>query len=181
MTSLERADTTLGELLVAVTRAGVVATLFADDENTGPWIEDLETRLGRSVTGPRRTRSEVAREVEAYFAGRLRSFETPVDLSLGPPGFGRRVLETTAAIPFAELWTYGDVAGLAGSPRAGRAAGNALGRCPIELFVPCHRVVHAGGSIGGYGRHTHRKRALIAHERRVADGTLRTSREIVGP
>ena len=61
------------------------------------------------------------------------------------------MLEVVATIPFGELWTYGDVAGMAGSPRAARAAGSALAACPIELFVPCHRVVHAGGTIGGYG------------------------------
>ena len=108
----------------------------------------------------------VRAEIDAYFAGRLRDFSTPLDLGTLPDGFGRRVLEVTATIPFGELWTYGDVAGLAGSPRGGRAAGNALGRCPIELFVPCHRVVHAGGGIGGYGRHEERKRWLIAHEER---------------
>ncbi len=88
----------------------------------------------------------------------------PPDLSLVGEGFGRRVLEVVATIPFGELWTYGDVAGMAGSPRAARAAGSALAGCPIELFVPCHRVVHAGGTIGGYGRHEDRKRWLLRHE-----------------
>jgi O-6-methylguanine DNA methyltransferase len=67
-------------------------------------------------------------------------------------------------IPFAELATYGDIAAAAGSPRGGRAAGNALNRCPMELYVPCHRVVHVGGTIGGYGRYVDRKRWLLRHE-----------------
>ena len=104
------------------------------------------------------------REVDAYFRGTGRTFATPVDLSLVPDGFRRRVLEATIAIPYGELVTYGDVAGIAGSRRAGRAAGGALSHCPIELFVPCHRVVHAGGTIGGYGRHEDRKRWLLRHE-----------------
>ena len=74
------------------------------------------------------------------------------------------MLEATIAIPYGELITYGDVAGIAGSRRAGRAAGGALSHRPIELFVPCHRVVHAGGTIGGYGRHEDRKRWLLRHE-----------------
>ena len=74
------------------------------------------------------------------------------------------MLEATIAIPYGELVTYGDVAAAAGSRRAGRAAGGALSHCPIELFVPCHRVVHAGGTIGGYGRHEDRKRWLLRHE-----------------
>jgi methylated-DNA-[protein]-cysteine S-methyltransferase len=56
------------------------------------------------------------------------------------------------------------VAAAAGSSRGGRAAGNALSRCPIELFIPCHRVVHVDGSIRGYGRHDERKRWLLRHE-----------------
>ena len=113
--------------------------------------------------------SRVARrETESYLAGRRRTFSVPPDLSLVPEGFGRRVLEVVATIPYGELWTYGDVAGMAGSPRAARAAGSALAGCPMELFVPCHRVVHAGGTIGGYGRHDDRKRWLLRHEGAIA-------------
>ncbi len=122
----------------------------------------LEDRYGRPARRGATALAPVRAEIDAYFAGRLRDFATPLDLGTLPDGFGRRVLEVTATIPFGELWTYGDVAGLAGSPRGGRAAGNALSHCPIELFVPCHRVVHAGGGIGGYGRHEERKRWLIA-------------------
>jgi methylated-DNA-[protein]-cysteine S-methyltransferase len=104
------------------------------------------------------------REVEAYFRGRLRVFETPVDLTAVGDGFPRRVLELVRAIPYGELWTYGDVAAAAGSPRGGRAAGCALARCPIELFVPCHRVVRADRSLGSYGRHDDRRRFLLELE-----------------
>jgi methylated-DNA-[protein]-cysteine S-methyltransferase len=104
------------------------------------------------------------REVEAYFRGRLRVFETPVDLTAVGDGFPRRVLELVRTIPYGELWTYGDVAAAAGSPRGGRAAGGALARCPIELFVPCHRVVRADRSLGSYGRHDDRRRFLLELE-----------------
>jgi methylated-DNA-[protein]-cysteine S-methyltransferase len=107
----------------------------------------------------------VRTDLTAYFRGTGRSFRTPPDLALATAGFPRRVLAVTATIPHGELWTYGDVAAIAGAPRAARAAGNALARCPIELFVPCHRVVQAGSGLGGYGRSTERKRWLIAHER----------------
>ena len=108
------------------------------------------------------------REARGYLEGRTRSFSVPTDLALVAEGFGRRVLEVVATIPFGQLWTYGDVAGMAGSAGAARAAGSALARCPIELFVPCHRVVHAGGTIGGYGRHEDRKRWLLRHEAAIA-------------
>ncbi len=157
-------STPIGELTIVVSERGVMWTMFSD-EDVGPELGRLESRLGAPVRpGAARVMSPVRREVDAYFRGTGRTFTTPVDLVLVPEGFGRRVLETTMTIPFGELVTYGDVAAAAGSLRAGRAAGSALSRCPIELFVPCHRVVHAGGTIGGYGRHEDRKRWLLRHE-----------------
>jgi methylated-DNA-[protein]-cysteine S-methyltransferase len=156
-------DTPLGGMTVLTISGAVVATQFEDEADEPP-LERLEWLAGAPARRSDAELSQVRSEVEGYFAGTLDLFRTPVDLRLAPGGFHRRVLEVTTTIPFGELWTYGDVAEAAGSRRAGRAAGNALGRCPIELFVPCHRVVHAGGSIGGYGRHEDRKRWLIGHE-----------------
>ncbi len=159
-----RVSTPIGDLLVVVSDRGVVWTTFIEDE-VEPELDRLEMRLGSSILrGDARAMTSLRREVDAYFRGTGRTFATPVDLELVPNGFGRRVLEATMAIPYGELVTYGDVAASAGSLRAGRAAGGALSRCPIELFVPCHRVVHAGGTIGGYGRHEDRKRWLLRHE-----------------
>ena len=156
--------TPLGDLSLVVSDRGVVWTMFSD-EDVDQDLERLEARLGSSIRpGASRDMSPLRREVDAYFLGRRRAFATPVDLTLVPHGFARRVLEATMAIPYGELATYGDVADSAGSRRAGRAAGSALSRCPIELLVPCHRVVHAGGTIGGYGRHEDRKRWLLRHE-----------------
>ena len=66
-------------------------------------------------------------------------------------GFSLKVLEATAAIPYGRVSTYKDMAIQAGSPKAARAAGNALGSNPIPIVVPCHRVLHSGGGLGGYG------------------------------
>jgi methylated-DNA-[protein]-cysteine S-methyltransferase len=156
--------TPLGDMTVVVSERGVVWTMFSDDA-VGLELERLESRLGSSIRpGAARGMAALRREVDAYFRGTGRTFATPVDLVLVPNGFGRRVLEATMAIRYGELATYGDVAAGAGSLRAGRAAGSALSRCPVELFVPCHRVVHAGGTIGGYGCHEDRKRWLLRHE-----------------
>jgi methylated-DNA-[protein]-cysteine S-methyltransferase len=158
--------TPIGEFTVVTSERGVVATLFGD-EGIDLAVAGLEDRLGRPARPATRLTSNVRHEVEAYFRGESTGFSTPADLALVPEGFPRRVLEVTATIPFGELWTYGDVAGMAGGRGAARAAGNALSRCPIELFVPCHRVVHAGGSLGGYGRYEDRKLWLLRHERAV--------------
>lgn len=155
--------TPLGELTLVCSAAGVLATVF-DDEEPAISVARIEHALDAPTVSGGGCSRAARREAEGYLAGRRRSFSVPADLSLVPDGFRRRVLEVVATIPYGELWTYGDVAGMAGSPRAARAAGSALAGCPIELFVPCHRVVHAGGTLGGYGRHEDRKRWLLRHE-----------------
>ena len=152
--------TPLGDLTIVCSSTGVLATFFDDDECDMHLEPASSSRGSRADTLARAAR----REAELYFAGSLRTFSVPPDLTLVSGTFGRRVLEVVATIPYGELWTYGDVAGMAGSPRAARAAGSALAGCPIELFVPCHRVVHAGNTMGGYGRHEDRKRWLLRHE-----------------
>jgi len=151
-------DTPLGPFTVIGGEAGVVRTRFDDDAEGAGDDRELD------VTEDRRRAAPIRREIEAYFRGSLRAFETPTDLSELGDGFPRRVLETVRTIPYGELWTYGDVAAAAGAARAGRAAGSALARCPIELFVPCHRVVRAGPSLGSYGRHPERRRFLLRLE-----------------
>jgi methylated-DNA-[protein]-cysteine S-methyltransferase len=169
MTQLQVANlpSPLGEFTIVCSPNGVVATIF-DDGTRGDEVarieRTLEGRLVGATADARRLAAVARREARAYFTHRGRAFTVPPDLALVGSGFARRVLETVATIPYGELWTYGDVAGMAGSPRAARAAGSALASCPIELVVPCHRVVHAGGTIGGYGRHEDRKRWLLRHE-----------------
>jgi methylated-DNA-[protein]-cysteine S-methyltransferase len=162
-------DTPLGPFTIVMSDRGVVATAFGEEIDGGP---------SRDRRAAGRTLAEARREVEAYFGGRLRRFETPVDLSGLGNGFPRRVLELVRTIPYGELWTYGDVAAAAGSALGGRAAGGALARCPIELFVPCHRVVRADRSLGGYGRHDDRRRFLLALEGSLPG--FRGPREMVG-
>lgn len=160
-----RIGTPLGPFTVFCGEAGVVRTSFDEDEADAGLDLDVPT-------DPRRT-ATIRREVEAYFAGTLRTFETPADLSGLGAGFARRVLEIVRTIPYGQMWTYGDVAAAAGAARAGRAAGSVLARCPIELFIPCHRVVRAGPSLGSYGRHDERRRFLLNLEGALADGSSR--------
>jgi len=78
------------------------------------------------------------------------------------------VLQATAQIPYGSVSTYKQVATEAGSPRGHRAAGNALGTNPIPIVVPCHRVLHSGGGLGGYTGGVERKQLLLAVERGFA-------------
>ena len=117
-----------------------------------------------AVEDPRGVRRPIRREVEAYFRGTLRAFETPADLSDWARDSLGGCSRSSGRSRTASSWTYGDVAAAAGAARGGRAAGSALARCPIELFVPCHRVVRAGPSLGSYGRHDDRRRFLLGLE-----------------
>jgi methylated-DNA-[protein]-cysteine S-methyltransferase len=109
---------------------------------------------------------EVAIELDEYFRGRRRRFTMPVDLSGVEPGFPRTVYEVLhREVCFGETVSYGELAEMAGRPGAARAVGNAMSRNPVPIVVPCHRVVAAGGRIGGYGQSgVSTKRFLLALE-----------------
>jgi methylated-DNA-[protein]-cysteine S-methyltransferase len=157
-------DSPAGRLLLAATPRGVVTVAYADeDAQLDQALERLAVAVSpRILSSPRRL-DEPRRELDQYFAGDRRRFEVPVDWQL-TRGFGRRVLEATARIPFGSLSTYKQVAAEAGSPRGSRAAGNALGANPIPIIVPCHRVLHTSGGLGGYTGGLDRKRLLLAIE-----------------
>jgi methylated-DNA-[protein]-cysteine S-methyltransferase len=160
-----RHDTPVGSLVLAATRRGLVRVVYADGEDA---VEQALAALARGVSprviaAPRRL--DVARrELDEYFAGARDRFELAVDWQL-TRGFGRRVLRSTARIPYGSVSSYAEVAAAAGSPRGSRAAGNALGANPLPIVVPCHRVLHSGGGLGGYTGGVERKRTLLAIER----------------
>ena len=161
-------DSPLGRLLVATTRIGLVRLEYPGRDQDGTLDELAETISPRVLEDPKMT-DPVRRELARYFEGRVRDFRVPVDWALTHPGFSRRVLEETARIPFGSVSTYGDVAKRAGSPRAARAAGNALHDNPVPIVVPCHRVVPSSGGIGKYGGSEWRKEFLLRLEGALAD------------
>ena len=106
-----------------------------------------------------------ARQLDEYFAGERQRFELDLDLD-GTP-FQRAVWERLLTIPYGETTTYGTLARELGRPDRARAVGAAVGRTPVPIIVPCHRVVGADGSLTGYGGGLDRKRSLLALERRA--------------
>jgi methylated-DNA-[protein]-cysteine S-methyltransferase len=149
--------------VVAATDRGLVHVALPGENP-----DHVLTRLAQDVSPrilayPRRL-DEARRELDQYFEGKRERFELPLDWRLSHPGFYRRVLRATAKVPFGKVITYTDAATRAGSPRAFRAAGSALGSNPIPIVVPCHRVVRAGGDIGNYGGGPEMKRFLLEHE-----------------
>ena len=106
--------------------------------------------------------SEAARRLRAYFSGTDSRFDLPLELSCA--GFSERVLRACAAIPWGETRSYGQLAAEAGSPGGARAAGQALGRNPLPVLIPCHRVISADGTVGGFSSGLTLKRRLLQHE-----------------
>lgn len=97
-----------------------------------------------------------------YIAGRRRVFTLPL-CPAGTP-FQRRVWAALSAIPWGETRTYGQIARNIGAPKAARAVGQANHRNPIPIFIPCHRVIGAGGALTGYGGGLELKRMLLQLE-----------------
>jgi methylated-DNA-[protein]-cysteine S-methyltransferase len=108
---------------------------------------------------------EVSAQLEAYFEGEATSFDVPMDPA-GTP-FQRRVWRELCAIPYGSAISYVELARRIGQPTASRAVGGANGRNPISIIVPCHRVIAADGTLGGYGGGLDRKRWLLEHEAEV--------------
>ena len=155
-------DSPLGPLTVMVTPRGLVRLSYPGEQISAELNELAERVSPRILEAPERT-DTVRRELDEYFAGDRRAFDVPIDWRL-VGGFAGDVLRATAQIPFGSVSSYREVAAEAGSPNAYRAAGNALGSNPVPIVVPCHRVLHGGGGLGGYTGGLDRKRFLLRLE-----------------
>lgn len=107
---------------------------------------------------------KAARQLAEYFDGRRREFDVPLDLR--GTSFQQRVWQGLQQIPYGQTWSYAKLAKRVGSPLGFRAVGQANGRNPVAIIVPCHRVIAADGSIGGYSGGLDFKRRLLDIERR---------------
>lgn len=160
------ADTPVGRLTLAVTGRGVAACSYEDEHAV---FERVSRTIGSFIGPDSRRLDPVRRELEAYFAGRLRTFTTPVDLRLAT-GFSRTVAQMMLAVPYGSVATYQEIAQRIGRPQALRAVANALnGGNPIRIFVPCHRAVEsATGSLGAYAGGPAAKEHLLRLEGAIA-------------
>ncbi len=146
----------LGLLKIVYNESALEEILFLDqvDEVRAGSVADLPPFVG-----------QLAAELEAYFNGKLQTFSVPINLDRGTD-FQRRVWQALLAIPYGKTVTYGELARSLGlSAGASRAVGNACGANPLPIIVPCHRVVAANGSLGGYSGGLWRKEGLLKVER----------------
>ncbi len=153
------APTPLGPVLMAASAHGLAGFWFVGQrhmpDSTG-WLTDAQHPV----------LLQTQREVEAYFLGQRTTFEVPLDLSHGTE-FQQEVWQALLRITPGDTSHYGALATQLGRPKASRAVGAAVGRNPISILVPCHRVVGAGGQLTGYAGGLDRKLALLQLESAV--------------
>lgn len=151
----------IGRLHIAATGAGLVRVSF--DQSEASFVAELSRRLKADVVKSADRMSTVVAQLEAYFAGRLRTFDLPIDERLMRP-FQRSVLTAARSVPAGQVVSYGEIARRIGRPQASRAVGQALGRNPIPIIIPCHRVVSSSGGLGGYTGGLKIKKRLLKME-----------------
>jgi methylated-DNA-[protein]-cysteine S-methyltransferase len=153
---------------------GPLELLASDVALAGVYFADRAPPIANAVaTGDHPVLRQAARELTEYFGGERSAFT--VALSAHGTPFQREVWQALSTIPFGATWSYAELARAVGRVRAVRAVGAANGRNPHSIIVPCHRVINAGGALGGYGGGLDRKRWLLAHERRELPRTHGTS------
>lgn len=176
-------DTPLGPMLAGATDAGVCLLEFSDRPMLPTELRALERLRGPLAPGRHPHLDELRGQLDAYFAGRSLAFEVPLDT----PGsaFQRSVWDELRRIPPATTLTYAELARRVGRPAGARAVGRANGSNRVAVVVPCHRVVAAGGGLGGYGGGLGRKRRLLDLEasraRGSAPGRARTGSPALAP
>jgi len=149
----------LGAMTLAAQGATLVGVWFdgqkhQPDPSTWPWAPESPVLTA------------AAAQLEAYFAGTLKKFSLPLNLG-GGTAFQQSVWRQLLATPHGQTVSYGAIAKALGRPDASRAVGAAVGRNPISIVVPCHRVVGAGGALTGYAGGLDRKTALLQLESTV--------------
>jgi O-6-methylguanine DNA methyltransferase len=157
-------DSPVGALIIGASENEVCTLEFVDRGSLGARLDSLKRRFADSIEiGSNAPLSALRTQLGEYFAGARRTFELPLFYP-GTP-FQEKVWSALLSIPFGQTWSYLDVAKRVGDPGATRAVGMANGMNPIAILIPCHRVVNAGGELGGYGGGAWRKRVLLDLEK----------------
>ena len=161
-----RVPSPLGSIAIAATDKGLAGLWFAENQRYLPseltdskaWPEDANHPVLQ----------QASQQLGEYFAGRRCRFDLPLDLSSGT-AFQQSVWQALLAIPQGEVTSYGEVSRRIGKPSAVRAVGGAIGRNPVSIIVPCHRVTGTSGALTGYAGGLDRKTALLRLESALAE------------
>lgn len=149
----------LGPLLLAASDHGLAGLWFVDQQHhpDAQLVKRWRSQPSHTVI------QQAELQLKAYFGGDSRALRVPLDLTAGT-AFQQAVWRALLTIPAGETASYGQIAQACGRPRAVRAVGAAIGRNPVGIVVPCHRVLGAGGQLTGYAGGLPRKSALLALE-----------------
>ena len=154
--------TPLGQLTLAASAHGLAGAWFEDQQHHPPALCGAGNAAWPSAPAHPVLR-EAARQIDAYFSAALKGFDLPLDLSAGTD-FQQTVWQALRALPRGQTCTYGELSQRIGRPSAVRATGGAIGRNPLSVIVPCHRVIGQGGALTGYAGGLVRKRVLLQLE-----------------
>ena len=167
-----RVDSPIGELILVATPEGLREIEFGSQVADSAFVErqrergmepERLERIEDAAPDVQAILQRAAAELREYFGGQRAQFDVPLDWGRMAP-FQRAVLEATATVPFGHVDTYAGIARKIGKPGATRAVGNALGRNPIPVIVPCHRVIRSDATIDGYTGGLGIKHRLLAIE-----------------
>ena len=154
----------LGACVLTASEAGLTGVALRTAAASGSPTRSREAQEPTVAGTAGALLAEARRQLEAYFAGELRRFDLPLDLS-GRTEFQRRVLQACGEVPYGETVSYGELARRSGHPGAARAVGQVMATNPLALVVPCHRVVGSNGQLTGYGYGLACKAHLLDMER----------------
>jgi methylated-DNA-[protein]-cysteine S-methyltransferase len=154
-------NTDMGWVGILASAKGLLATTLPQ-RSAAETLQLLGDRINRAIWSPRRF-ADLVERLKVYFSGKKVSFPDELDFSGATP-FQCKVWEITRLIPYGETRSYRWVAEQIKRPKALRAVGQALGKNPLAIIVPCHRVVASDGRLGGFGGGVEMKRYLLRRE-----------------
>lgn len=170
-----RIQTPLGEMCLGATAQGLAGAWFIDQRHRpeGMDFNNVPHSWPRQDAHP--TLVQAAREMQEYFDGKRQLFDVILDINSGTL-FQQSVWRALLKIDHGKTSTYGDIGRQINNPAAVRAVGSAVGRNPLSVIIPCHRVLGGDGSLTGYAGGLHRKTALLNLEGVAFEGSTARSR-----
>lgn len=161
-----RIQSPLGDMLLAATNQGLAGAWFTDQRHRPKALDSLDFKNvphAWPTNDSHPTLLEAARQLAEFFSGKRKTFDLPLDIN-GGTLFQQSVWRALLKIPYGKTTSYGSISRQIDNPAAVRAVGSAVGRNPLSLIVPCHRVLGGDGSLTGYAGGLHRKTALLELE-----------------
>ena len=158
-----RIQSPLGDMLLAATNQGLAGAWFTDQRHRPEALDFKNVHHAWPTHDSHPMLLETARQLAEFFSGKRKAFDLRLDIN-GGTLFQQSVWRALLKIPYGKTTSYGSISRQIDNPAAVRAVGSAVGRNPLSLIVPCHRVLGGDGSLTGYAGGLHRKTALLELE-----------------